>query len=105
MSEAIQVATVDAVAPGASLQLLVAGREIALFNCEGTFYAVDNVCTHAYAHLSEGTLDTDDCTIECPLHGAVFDLRTGRVRALPATQPVQTYELHIVDGAIMIAVS
>ena len=47
----------------------------ALYRCGDTFYATTDICSHAYAEFNEGYLDTDDCTIECPLHGSRFDIR------------------------------
>ncbi len=82
----------------------MADTEIAVARCDGEVYAFSNICTHALAFLSEGDLDTDDCTIECPLHGARFDITTGKVRSLPATIPLPTYDVRIVDGQIEVAV-
>jgi 3-phenylpropionate/trans-cinnamate dioxygenase ferredoxin component len=62
---------------------------IAVFNVAGTFYAISDICTHAEASLSEGTVDGE--TVECPLHGACFDLRTGEALTPPAVEPVQTF--------------
>jgi 3-phenylpropionate/trans-cinnamate dioxygenase ferredoxin subunit len=67
------------------------GRRIAVYHVGGTFYATDDICSHAYAHLSDGWLDPDDGTVECPLHGSRFDLRTGAALTLPAFQPIAVY--------------
>jgi 3-phenylpropionate/trans-cinnamate dioxygenase ferredoxin subunit len=70
------------------------GRRIALANVDGEhFYAVDDVCTHDNGPLGEGTLA--DNLIECPRHGARFDLTTGAVRALPAVRPIRTYPVRL----------
>jgi len=71
------------------------GLRIALYNVDGQIYATSDVCSHAYAELSEGFLDTDDCTIECPLHGSRFDICTGAVLSLPAYEPIATYPVRI----------
>jgi nitrite reductase/ring-hydroxylating ferredoxin subunit len=63
--------------------------DIALFNLDGTFFAIKDVCTHDQAPLSEGELDGD--TIVCPWHGACFSVRTGEALSLPATEPVETF--------------
>jgi 3-phenylpropionate/trans-cinnamate dioxygenase ferredoxin component len=68
-----------------------AGRQIVIYNVGGQLYATDDICSHAYAELHEGYLDTDDCTIECPLHGSRFDLRSGAVLSLPAYEPIAVY--------------
>ena len=100
----VSVALVNDVPAGAAAQVVVNGQQIGLFNCAGTIYATDNICTHAYAELHEGTIDADDCSIECPLHGARFDLASGRALSLPAIMPVQVYEVRIEGEEILIAV-
>jgi 3-phenylpropionate/trans-cinnamate dioxygenase ferredoxin component len=62
---------------------------IAVFNVEGTLFAISDTCTHAEASLSEGRVDGE--TVECPLHGACFDLRTGEALTPPAVEPVQIF--------------
>ncbi len=76
--------------------------EIAIYNCGGTYYATSNVCTHAYAQLAEGWFEPEDCTIECPLHGAKFNIETGAVLALPAYKPIKTYDVRVEDGALLV---
>jgi nitrite reductase/ring-hydroxylating ferredoxin subunit len=71
------------------------GVRIALYNVDGQIYATSDICSHAYAELSEGFLDSDDCTIECPLHGSRFDIRTGAVLSLPAYEPIATYPVRV----------
>lgn len=105
MAEFVTVALIDELPPGGVLERVVGGEEIAIFNCDGTLYAINNICSHAYAHLSEGELDTDDCRIECPLHGAIFDLATGKPRTLPAVRPVATYVVQVIDGVVQVAVA
>ena len=73
------------------------GLRIALYHLCGQIYATSDICSHAYAELSEGFLDTDDCTIECPLHGSRFDIRTGAVLSLPAYEPIAVYSVRL-DG-------
>jgi 3-phenylpropionate/trans-cinnamate dioxygenase ferredoxin component len=90
-----RVASGADVAPG-SVRVFQAGdRSIALCNLDGSFYAVDNLCTHDNGPLGEGTLYNG--TVECPRHGARFDVQTGAVKALPAVRPVRTYPVQI-DG-------
>jgi 3-phenylpropionate/trans-cinnamate dioxygenase ferredoxin component len=62
---------------------------IAVFNVNGALFAISDICTHAEASLSEGGVD--GYTVECPLHGACFDLRTGEALTPPAIEPVQTF--------------
>lgn len=104
MAEFVTVATVDEIPSGTAKAVSIKGEFIAVVNCEGTFYAIDNICSHAYAELAEGEVDTDACTIECPLHGSVFDLASGRPRTLPAVVPVQTYAVRVVGNEVQVEV-
>jgi 3-phenylpropionate/trans-cinnamate dioxygenase ferredoxin component len=90
--------------PEGEARRFVANRiEIAVANLgNGVFLAVDDVCSHAELSLSEGEVDVDDETIECPRHGSVFDLRTGRPRSLPATLPVLAFRVKVEGETIMI---
>lgn len=78
------------------------GRQIAVYNCNGQYYATFAICTHDYADLTEGWLDADECAIECPLHGARFSLETGAVLALPAYTPLPVYPVRVEDGDILV---
>lgn len=62
---------------------------IAVFNVGGKLYAVSDICTHAEGSLSEGSVEGE--IVECPLHGATFDLRTGEALTPPAVEPIQTF--------------
>ena len=76
------------------------GVPVAVFNAGGTYYAVQDICTHDDASLSEG--EVDDTLIECPLHGAKFDLVTGKVKTLPAVVPVTVYPVQVrADGVYL----
>jgi naphthalene 1,2-dioxygenase system ferredoxin subunit len=85
---------------GEVLGVEIAGRSIALYDIDGTIFATDNICTHAYARLSDGWLDAE--VIECPLHAARFDVRTGKVLDPPATEDLKTYPVRLVDDDIEI---
>ena len=78
----------------------VAGLSLAVFRIDDDFYAIGDRCSHAEASLSEG--EVFDYDVECPLHGAEFDVRTGRPRTLPATRPVPVYEVQVDEGAVMV---
>ena len=72
--------------------------EILLVNCgEHGFLAMEDRCSHDDGDLSEGELDVATCTIACPRHGSIFDLRTGRPKTLPAYQPVDIFPV-VLDG-------
>jgi 3-phenylpropionate/trans-cinnamate dioxygenase ferredoxin component len=90
--------------PEGEVRRFVANRiEIAVANLgNGTFLAVDDICSHAEASLSEGEVDVDMETIECPRHGSTFDLRTGQPKTLPATLPIVTFAVKVDGDRIMI---
>jgi nitrite reductase/ring-hydroxylating ferredoxin subunit len=90
-------------APGEMRGFLVEGRDIVVCHSKQGWFALDNVCTHAYAHLSEGRLR--GCRLICPLHGASFDVRDGSVLGLPATAPLKAHRLRIEDGRIEVALA
>jgi 3-phenylpropionate/trans-cinnamate dioxygenase ferredoxin subunit len=78
------------------------GTNIALANVDGTFYALQDVCTHDGGPLGEGFIWGDE--IECPRHGARFDVKTGRVTALPAVLPVRTYPVQVEGDEVLVDV-
>jgi len=89
-------------AEGDILGVIVSGKEIALYNIDGALYATDDICTHAYAKLSDGWLD--NCEIECPLHAGRFDVRTGKALCPPVTDDVKTYPIRLVGDDIQVKV-
>jgi 3-phenylpropionate/trans-cinnamate dioxygenase ferredoxin subunit len=76
---------------------------IAVFHAESGFFALDDTCTHQDASLAEGYLE--GCEVECPLHAACFDLRTGVPNGLPATRPVRTHEVLVQDGTVFVVMA
>ncbi len=89
----VTVAKTEDVPVGEVRVFNVDSRSIALAHVEDGFYAIDNVCTHDGGPLGEGILW--DAQVECPRHGARFDVKTGRVTALPAAVPVKTYPVQV----------
>src|SRR2546426_11575520 len=88
---------------GEARRFVVDRIEIAVANLgDGKFLAVDDICSHAEASLSEGEVDVDDLTIECPRHGSVFDLETGRPRSLPATVPIAIFPVKVEGDRLLI---
>jgi len=81
---------------------VVAGREIVLCHTREGVFALDNICTHAHARLSEGRLRAT--RLVCPLHGAAFDVRDGRVLGPPAVVPLTTFAVRVVGGSVEVAV-
>ncbi|MGE0585183.1 MAG: non-heme iron oxygenase ferredoxin subunit [Flavobacteriaceae bacterium] len=79
----------------------VDGEPVALFHVEGAFYAIDDRCPHEKAaRLSDGYLD--GMSIECPMHQACFDIRSGKVLSPPAKEDVGCYDVQVSDGQILL---
>jgi 3-phenylpropionate/trans-cinnamate dioxygenase ferredoxin subunit len=76
---------------------------IAVFNVDGELLAIDDTCTHQDASLADGWLE--GCNVECPLHAACFDLRTGMPSGPPAKMPVRTHEVVVEDGLVYVRVT
>lgn len=91
----------DSFPPGGS-RVDLDGHLLGVFRIGEDFYVIGDTCSHAFASLSEGELW--DYDVECPLHGAEFDVRTGVPQSLPATKPVRTYEVKLEEGRVMICV-
>lgn len=96
----IKVCAVGDLPDGEALRVEL-GVPIAVFNVAGELFAIDDTCTHQDASLADGFLE-DDCTVECPLHAACFDLRTGMPSGPPAKQPVITHSVVVEDGVIFV---
>src|SRR5688572_28480450 len=91
-----KVASLDAICEGEALGVEVDGKAIALVRIGDEVHAIDGICTHALALLADGFVD--GATIECPLHQAVFDIRTGEVLSGPAPENLKVYAVKL-DGA------
>jgi nitrite reductase/ring-hydroxylating ferredoxin subunit len=91
----IRVAALAEVPEGTTRLVEVNGNDVCLYNLGGTIYATQDMCTHAEASLADGFIDGD--AIECPLHQALFDIRTGKVLHPPATANLRVYPV-LVDG-------
>jgi 3-phenylpropionate/trans-cinnamate dioxygenase ferredoxin subunit len=81
------------------MPLTLGATQLALFRSGGEFHVTDNVCTHQFALLSDGYVE-DGC-VECPLHQARFDLRTGQALCAPATQPIRVYPVRVEGDYVM----
>ena len=88
--------------PEGSMRLVEAdGRKIGVFHCaDGEFFAIEDRCSHDDGPLAEGEFDSASCTVECPRHGSLFDLRSGKPRTLPAYRPVDTFAVLVEDDDI-----
>jgi naphthalene 1,2-dioxygenase system ferredoxin subunit len=102
MSKFVKVAKLEDIPNGEALQAEADGQTLALVQVDGTVYCVQDICTHEHAHLSEGFCEGFE--IECPLHGSIFDVRTGEVKSLPATEDLKTYNVKVEDGEVLVEV-
>ena len=98
----IRVASLDELPPGARLTVQIAGTPVLVLRVEDELYAIHNICSHAHALLSEGEFDPDEHTVECPLHGSLFDIRTGAPRTFPAFEPVAAYKAYAENGEVFV---
>jgi 3-phenylpropionate/trans-cinnamate dioxygenase ferredoxin subunit len=100
----IDVCPLEQLPPGAARIVEWEELEIGVFNCGGELLAIEDRCSHDNGTLAEGEIDQDACTVECPRHGSLFDLRTGKPRTLPAYVPVETFPVLVEDGLIKLEV-
>lgn len=98
----VKVGPLEDLPEGRGVRVETAGHRIALFRLGEDVYAVGDRCSHAEASLSEGEID--DHEVECPRHGALFDLRTGEALSLPATRPVPVYVAEVRDGTVYLRI-
>lgn len=98
----IEVAGADEVPDGRARTFSVEGRRVAVARANDQLYAVQDLCTHDDGPLGEGSLD--GFAIQCPRHGAKFDVRSGAVLQMPAVQPIDTFPIMEKNGKILIAV-
>ena len=100
----ITVCPVDELVAGETRLVEADGRKIGVFNCGGELLAIEDRCSHDDGPLAEGEFDAGTCTVECPRHGSLFDLRSGRPKTLPAYQPVETFAVRIEDGDVKLEI-
>jgi 3-phenylpropionate/trans-cinnamate dioxygenase ferredoxin subunit len=101
MSELVKIATVDEVPVNGSKLVEIDGIRIALFNLEGAFYAIEDVCTHDGGPLVEGEI-VNGHEVRCPRHGARFDICTGAALSMPAFEPTIAYDVYIQGQDLLI---
>ena len=95
MAKLIKITETKELPPGKAAAFDVEGSRIAVFNVDGTFYAIDDTCTHSGGPLCEG--EVEGLKVTCPWHGADFDLKTGAVLGPPAGEDVRAYKV-VVEG-------
>lgn len=100
MSDWVDVATVKDFIPGERRVVDVDGVIVAVFNLQGEYYAIEDVCTHDGGELASGELVGDE--IICPRHGARFCIKTGEVKAPPAIQSVDIFQIQVLNGVVQV---
>jgi 3-phenylpropionate/trans-cinnamate dioxygenase ferredoxin component len=94
---AVRLCALSDLADGGAARFELDRQVVSVVRIGGDVYVIGDRCSHADVSLSEGEVDPDACTIECPKHGSEFDLRTGEPRSLPAVRAVPTYSAKV-DG-------
>jgi 3-phenylpropionate/trans-cinnamate dioxygenase ferredoxin subunit len=94
----------DELAEGEMRLVEADGLKIGVFNVAGDLLAIEDRCSHDDGSLAEGEFDPEACTVECPRHGSLFDLRSGQPKTLPAYAPVDTFEVRVENGEIKLEV-
>lgn len=98
----VTVCAAGDLAPGEMKSFRAEGRDVAVYHLEDGFYATAAICTHEKAILTKGRLEGG--RVACPLHGARFDVRTGRVVTPPAFKPLKTFAVRVEAGQVQVAV-
>src|SRR5512147_1258959 len=100
MSDWVTVAQAGELAPGAFRVVDVDGAQIAVFNLDGEYFAIADVCTHDAGQLTGGAVEGAE--IVCPRHGARFCIRTGEALTAPAYEPTATFPVKVEDGKVYV---
>lgn len=100
MSDWVDVTHVDEFEPGTWRLVDVDGAMIAVFNLDGEYHAIEAICTHEYAVLTEGAVEGEE--IVCPRHGARFNIKSGEALTPPAYEPVPTFPVRVENGTVQI---
>lgn len=101
MASMERVAGADEVAPGSRKSVIVDETPALLLRVGDEYFCVEDVCTHDGQPLTEGPVE--NCEIECPRHGARFDLKTGKALCMPATEPIRTFSVEVREDGIYAA--
>ncbi len=102
MTSKVKVCEVDELKEGVLTKFELGRDTLAVLKNSGEIYVIEDTCSHQKYSLSEGEVDLEEMTVECPRHGAQFSLKTGEVLSLPATRPIKTYSAEIDDGALWV---
>ena len=100
MAEWVDVAPAEELTPGSWRTVDVDGTQVAVFNVNGEYYAIEDLCTHDGGILTGGTVEGAE--VECPRHGARFSLTTGEALSPPAYEPVPTFPVRVEQGMVQV---
>jgi 3-phenylpropionate/trans-cinnamate dioxygenase ferredoxin subunit len=100
LEDFVKVARTDELSPGQMKLIEIGDDRILLVNLEGEYHAMDEICSHAFAALSEGDLTGEE--VECPLHGSAFNVKTGEALSPPADEALTVYSVRVEDNDILI---
>ena len=100
MSDWVDVIAERALAEGENIVVDVDGTDIALFKIQGSFYAIEDICSHDGAEIASGLLDGDE--IICPRHGARFCIKTGAVKSPPAYEAIKCFPVRIDNNTVQV---
>ena len=101
MSQLIALCKTGEIAPGTALKVETSGLSLAVFNLDGHFFAMDDLCSHGPGSLSEGYIEGEE--IECDFHNGRFNIKTGEVTSPPCMIPQKVYAVTVADGTVFIA--
>tara|TARA_A100001037_G_scaffold185176_1_gene165907 strand:- start:1837 stop:2172 length:336 start_codon:yes stop_codon:yes gene_type:complete len=96
------VATTSEISEDEPKAVSIGRLDVGIYKLDGEFYAIDDICTHAYAMMTDGYIE--DGQIECPLHGACFDIKTGKALTAPATIDLRPYPIKVEGDQISVGV-
>ncbi len=99
-SDFAKVAQVNEIEPGQMKAVNYNNETVCIANVDGQYYAIDNICSHEQGPLADGTIENFE--VECPWHGARFDIRTGKVLSPPAETDLARYEVKIEGNDILV---
>ena len=100
MSDWVDVGPADEFPAGSRQTVDVDDVPIIVFNLDGEYFAIEDVCTHDYSSLDDGELDGDE--IICPRHGARFNVRTGKALTAPAYEAIATFPVRVRNGSVQV---
>ena len=99
-SDFVKVADLSEIPPGDMIVVDVGEDQVLLVNVEGTVHACDDICSHSYASLSEG--DLSGAEVQCPLHGATFNVATGEALTPPASESIRTFQIRVEGNDVLV---